>query len=525
MVGKGQIEQDEIRQADRILADLPQNESTVVARTDGTIGIIRAHLNLGETDAALDRLKQLNLSPVTLESRLVARRLHQVRGDIEFKLSHFKEAQEAYLAAVAIAESGLSTLRDDHDRLRWSQENGPSYRALANALIRQGDPGAALEVWEQYRAAPIRRASTLVEPVAQRNGDAHLTLASFNNSGIVRKIQPGLSSEMLIVYAFLPDGLGVWSLDDSGIDFQFAQLNAHKIQQLARQFTDKCSTPQSDLTALRKDGVDLYNALIHASSSRLKSSRTLVFETDGELDNVPFAALVDGSGKYLVETYPILFSPGLAYRDYLRKPAPIHRTDRALIVGDPAISPKWRRILPPLPSARTEAEAIAERFENPIVLIGPKASRSEVEQALASAQVFQFAGHSLQTGSGTALLVTAESNASNDPSLVTFTTASGRELQQLQIAILSACHTGKNYATSTGTVARPFLLAGVPQIVLTNWDIDSAASTEFVNGMYEQLFSDKLSPDALRHTATMMLRRPGWGHPYYWAAFSLVGRT
>ena len=60
MIGKEQTERDEIGHAGRILADLPQNDSTLIARTDGVIGVVRAYLNLGETDAALDRLKQLN---------------------------------------------------------------------------------------------------------------------------------------------------------------------------------------------------------------------------------------------------------------------------------------------------------------------------------------------------------------------------------------------------------------------------------------------------------------------------------
>ena len=250
------------------------------------------------------------------------------------------------------------------------------------------------------------------------DGEAHLVLSSLDNSGIVRKTQPELRGETVIVYAFLPDGLGIWVVDDSGIDFKFAGMNRKGIRQLARQFLEACSDPRSDLQALQQTGSQLYKALLEPVDQRFKSNSTLELETDGELDGLPFAALVDDSGKYVIEKYPLLFSPGLAYRHYLRQPQPIRRSDRALIVGDPTVSAKWRRILPQLPSAKAAAEAVAAKFENPAVLIGPEASKAELERALPGARVFQFAGHSIETKSGGVLVLAASSKDMEDASLL-----------------------------------------------------------------------------------------------------------
>jgi CHAT domain-containing protein len=515
MLGDGETVEHETRAADGIMNQLPPGESTLVAQVDGNIGVIRAHLDRGETQVASDRLKQLNLPPAATQSRLIARRLDLLKGDIEFQLKHFKEAQEAYLAAVSIAESSLDSLRDDQDRWKWSQENGPSYRALVNTVLKQRNPGAALEIWELYRSASIRQ-----HAMPPLDGEAHLVLSSLDNSGIVRKTQPELRGETVIVYAFLPDGLGIWVVDDSGIDFKFAGMSRKGIRQLARQFLEACSDPRSDLQALRQTGSQLYKALLEPMNQRFKSG-ALELETDGELDGLPFSALVDESGKYVIEKYPLLFSPGLAYRHYLRQPEPIRRSDRALIVGDPTISAKWRRILPQLPSAKAAAEAVAAKFEKPTVLIGPDASKAKLERALPGARVFQFAGHAIETKSGGVLVLAASPKDLEDASLFSFSRPDS--LRQLQLAVLSACSTGRSQVTSPQAIMRPFLMAGVPQVVGSYWKIDSEASAEFISQLYEQLILQEPAPKALRIATLMIQQRQAWNHPYYWAAFNVQG--
>jgi CHAT domain-containing protein len=519
MLSEGETVEHETRAADGILNQLPPGESTLVAQVDGNIGVIRAYLDRGETKVATDRLKQLNFPPEATRSRLIARRLNQLQGDIEFQLKHFQKAQEAYLAAVSIAESSLESLRDDQDRWKWSQENGPSYRALVNTVLKQGNRGVALEIWELYRSASIRQ--NAMPPL---DGEAHLVLSSLDNSGIVRKTQPELRRETVIVYAFLPDGLGIWVVDDSGIDFKFAGMGRKGIRQLARQFIDACSDPQSDLQALRQTGSQLYKALLEPVNAHFKGNGTLEIEADGELDGLPFSALVDESGKYVIEKYPLLFSPGLAYRHYLRQPERIRRSDRALIVGDPTISTKWRRILPQLPSAKAAAEAVAAKFDNPVVLIGSKASKAELERTLDSAQVFLFSGHAISSNSEVSLVVAASSSDSNDPGLLTFSRNSSSSLKRLQMVVLSACHTGRASKETARSLGSSLFAARVPQVVVTDWDIDSSASSVFM----DHFFSQELSPansasQAIQKAAILMQKGAQYSHPHFWAAYSLHG--
>ena len=314
-------------------------------------------------------------------------------------------------------------------------------------------------------------------------------------------------------------------MDASGIDFKFAGMSRKGIRQLARQFTDACSDSRSDLQALRQTGNQLYKTLLEPVNAHFKSNVTLELETDGELDELPFSALVDESGKYVIEKYPLLFSPGLAYRHYLRQPEPIRRSDRALIVGDPTISAKWRRILPQLPSAKAAAVAVAAKFENPAVLLGPEATRSALERALAGARVFLFSGHAINSNSEFSLLVAASSDDSNDPGSLTFSQNTRSSVGRLQQVVLSACHTSRASKETARSLASLLFATRVPQVVVTNWDIDSPAAAIFV----DHFFSNELSPgnsasQAIQKAAISMQKDPERSHPYYWASFAIIGR-
>jgi CHAT domain-containing protein len=520
MIGDSENVTREMGRAESIFAEFKPTESTLVAQIDGIIGVIRAEINSGNHGAASDLLKHVNVPPQFTESRLITRRLNQVRGDIELKLGHLKEAEEAYLAVVSTAESSLTTLKDARDRIIWNQENGPSYRALADIAQRQDDPFAALELWELYRAAAIRRDGSVKYLVSGIH--PHQALFDLEMSGVVQRTRREIRGETLISYAFLPTGLGIWVIDDTQFEFTIVNSNAREIQRLARQFTEECSNPQSDLETLRQHGNRLYKLLIAPGSAHLKPGRILTFETDGELDGLPFSALVDDSGKYLVESYAILFSPGLAYRHYLRDPEPIRRTDSALIVGDPVLSEKWRRVLSPLPSANQEATTVAAGFSGPIVLLGKNATVQHVRQELPKTKVFHFAGHALHTRLGPAILLASPGPQNDD--ILPIADLPAESLQNANLVVLSACGT-KTQRTRPESYFRPFISSRVPQVLATLWQIDSAATLMFMDEFYRGLSNESRPVESLMAATKLLhLHRP-YSHPYFWAGFVLSGQN
>ena len=93
------------------------------------------------------------------------------------------------------------------------------------------------------------------------------------------------------------------------------------------------------------------------------------------------------------------------------------------------------------------------------------------------------------------------------------------------LVTLSACETGMNTVAPGDELmglARGFLSAGSPTVVLSLWTIDDQATAELMVTFYEELARTKSPATALRSAQVKLLQqRP---HPFFWSPFVLVGR-
>ncbi|MEQ8382782.1 MAG: tetratricopeptide repeat protein, partial [Coleofasciculus sp. A1-SPW-01] len=96
-----------------------------------------------------------------------------------------------------------------------------------------------------------------------------------------------------------------------------------------------------------------------------------------------------------------------------------------------------------------------------------------------------------------------------------------------ELVVLSACQTGLGEEIrGEGLVGltRGFMYAGAPRLVVSLWNVDDAATAEFMTRFYQLMLNDGLKPaQALRETQLQMQRDTQWKSPYYWAAFTLQG--
>ena len=91
--------------------------------------------------------------------------------------------------------------------------------------------------------------------------------------------------------------------------------------------------PQTRLSALKQHGRHLYDLLIRPAKPRLAKARRLLVSPDGDLNLVPFEALVDEDGHYVVERYAVSYLT--TGRDLLRFPVARLSQSGPLIVADP----------------------------------------------------------------------------------------------------------------------------------------------------------------------------------------------
>jgi CHAT domain-containing protein len=74
-----------------------------------------------------------------------------------------------------------------------------------------------------------------------------------------------------------------------------------------------------------------------------------------------------------------------------------------------------------------------------------------------------------------------------------------------------------------GDIVSTLAAAGVPDVVATRWQIDSAAAVPMMNEFYGGLAKGLTVPRALTAARQAMVRDARYRHPYYWAAWYASG--
>jgi CHAT domain-containing protein len=70
---------------------------------------------------------------------------------------------------------------------------------------------------------------------------------------------------------------------------------------------------------------------------------------------------------------------------------------------------------------------------------------------------------------------------------------------------------------------RALIYAGAPALVLSQWQVDSEATARWMQAFYEAGRTQTLA-EAARTALKAVKALPQYRHPYYWAAFTMVGR-
>lgn len=97
-----------------------------------------------------------------------------------------------------------------------------------------------------------------------------------------------------------------------------------------------------------------------------------------------------------------------------------------------------------------------------------------------------------------------------------------------ELAVLSSCNTGMGRLVKGEgifSLARAFMYAGVPSVVMSLWDIDDRSTAEIVVGFYKRLANGETKADALRNVKLDYLKNSDQltANPVYWAGLVSIG--
>jgi CHAT domain-containing protein len=534
---------------------------TLQAKALSSLGMVAAEQ--GDLESAIAYYQQsLALSDRLQNPELQARTRNNF-GHALLAANRLDEAETQLRDAIA----RMDTLRDDltdRDNVAIFDTQIYTYNLLKQILVAKGDPEAALEVAEAGRA---RAFAQLLR--SRSGGENRLTVAGDVPFKIADMQQLARDTNATLVeYSLVPEDsfrvigrqrgrtadIHIWVIQPDGrVTFRQTRIAPDDVPledlvQRSRQSLGVggrgigvVATANPDVAAQAL--AQLYQRLVAPIQDLLPVDPTakLVFVPQESLFLVPFAALQDDHGDYLIQHHTVLSAPSLqvlalkqqAPSTASRTPSPL---SDALVVGNPTMPVVWEptrermAALDPLPGAEAEALQIATKL-NAEALIGNRASEKRVKTRMATAPIIHLATHGLleygepiESGIRDVPGAIALAPTDDQDGLLTSTEILNELSMNADLVVLSACDTGRGEITGDGVngLARAFLGAGAKNLIVSLWSVPDAPTAELMVSFYDELAQGQNQAQALR--LAMLSTFQTHPNPRDWAAFTLVGR-
>lgn len=286
--------------------------------------------------------------------------------------------------------------------------------------------------------------------------------------------------------------------------------------QLLRQLLER---PDSEIAAVQHQAQSLHRYLLAPALAQLPPGvQRLQLRPDGVLHYLPFAALHDGR-HYLAERFVLSQrSPAPAASDAPNSGAPLG-LGRVRMGADAAAEPA-------LPAVARELQAL-QRWPGSQLAQDAGFNEASLRAGLARRPALvHLASHFHRDpgGDGASYLLLG------DDSRLSVDQLARLPWQGVRLALLSGCQTGlpvDGQARAGGLAAR-LRLAGVEQVLATQWRIADAAAADWVSAFYAGLATQDLARQR-PHATWLAQAQQQWlhthrhtprAHPHYWAAYA-----
>jgi len=285
----------------------------------------------------------------------------------------------------------------------------------------------------------------------------------------------------------------------------------------------------------------LYDLLLAPAASRLSGKRIHCIVPDDMLWRLPFAALIAGDGRFVVEQAAVFYAPSISIHQEIVRAQQKRRPGETTFVafGNPSLTGGARERpastvrdveLGPLPDAEAEVREIARLYARSRVYVRADANEQNAKREMPAARVVHFATHGLFD--------------ERNPMFSQIVLASGGEedgvLQAWEImrldlgtdlVVLSACDTARGEGRAgEGLIGMSWALfaGGCPSTVATHWRVDSHSASRLMVGFHRHLVRGgsargAAKAQALRSAQLELLHDAATRHPFYWAGFVLIG--
>ncbi|WP_413167836.1 tetratricopeptide repeat protein [Capilliphycus salinus ALCB114379] len=371
--------------------------------------------------------------------------------------------------------------------------------------------------------------------------------------------QPGT---VLIYPLVLEDKLWIlWTTAGNVAGSKEIPVSQQQLGNMVVKFRALLDNPNSNLQELQATAQQLYQWLIQPIESELRENQIqrLVFAQDRVTRYIPMAALHDGE-QYLIQRYTIHSILSAQLTDMNDKLSPGIEENSVLGLGlSDAVAE-----FDPLPNVETELNKIVRSDERDPegIYRGQKYLNQaftfdSLAQNVADHRILHIATHGkFEPGvPENSFIVLGTGERLTIPEINSI----GSELKEVHLVVLSACETALGGPDAEGIeiagISSYFLQAGRASAVMASlWLVNDPATSRLMQQFYRYLSDGKTKAEALQfaqlslinesQTATENNERTGDGgfiqldtrtrlpinnasnsfsHPYYWAAFILIG--
>jgi CHAT domain-containing protein/Tfp pilus assembly protein PilF len=471
----------------------------------------------------------------------------------------------------------LSAMSDQIAALRGRLN--PQDKALLDKLLLMRSRLAALMLNEPTQSAPAQHQAAVEKleeevqqfeaAVSERSSEFRALLQPVSIEALQKLIPSGAALVELVLYrpfdakaktagwAYGAEHYVAYMLRREG-EPSFVDLGeAAPINQAVLRLRSSLASPKSSTVKQAARALD--ELVMRPVRNLLGETNMVLLSPDGELNLMPFGALVDEQGRYLVENYT--FNYLTSGRDLLRLETQTEPRQQPVVIANPsfdlAVTIGGQKVpersgdrglrsldfktlpIKPLPGTAQEASAIKSIMPSALVLTEVAATEAALKQ-VAGPRVLHIATHGfflkdqplrtvvasrrfemeeapravqgenplLRSGLVLAGVTKGQSGAGED-GVLTALEVSGLDLWGTKLVVLSACETAVgDVANGEGVygLRRALVLAGAESQLMSLWKVSDTGTRDLMINYYTRLQRGESRTEALRQVQLAMLQ-------------------
>ncbi|HEY0371671.1 MAG TPA: CHAT domain-containing protein [Thermoanaerobaculia bacterium] len=368
-----------------------------------------------------------------------------------------------------------------------------------NLAMLAGDPQSAFRFTEQARARSLL--------------DSYGATPDLDVRAIPR-------DTVIVEYATLPSVLVIFVADSNGVSATRVNAGRDELANDAAAMIE--SLEMDEASDAKRLAASLYTRLVAPVAARVAGAATVVFVPDGVTSAIPFGALVDARGDYLLRHHAVVegasASAFIAARERRSRMPAAPRSVLVITSSAPAADAGALRYVD------AEARRILRSYPRGFRLDEDSAQFDELKDRALAADVIHIGSHAVGDPRGyePASIVL---RSHGEERRVGAAEIAKLNLDQTGVVVLAGCSTAqgrRRAAEGVISVAHGFLSAGVPSAVATLWPIDDEHASVFFPRLHEKLATGLPPAEALREVQLESIER-GDLPPSMWAAVQIIG--